>query len=99
MNEIDQHHHRNGQQGDGKSIGKGIKGDIGRGAILAGALKVLPQRDHAPDNDDEQIARWIRRKADEFEMGKGFTIAPNVALDFVNGTQVWAFGVSFGYGF
>ena len=35
----------------------------------------------------------------EFELGKGFTLAPSATVDFVDGSQVWAYGVSFGYGF
>ncbi len=35
----------------------------------------------------------------DFLVKERFTITPNVSLDFVNGRQVWVYGVSFGVGF
>jgi hypothetical protein len=34
-----------------------------------------------------------------FELGRGFTIGPDLAVDFLSGEQVLVYGVSFGWGF
>ncbi len=35
----------------------------------------------------------------DFPAGERFTISPSLSLDFVNGRQVWVYGVSLGVGF
>ncbi len=35
----------------------------------------------------------------DFPVKERFTVTPNVSLDFVNGRQIWVYGISFGVGF
>ncbi len=76
----------------------------GAGLILAAGPGIDRPTGKKPETngqvDSEGTAFLVRVAVQyEFEVGKGFSITPNALFDFVDGGQVFGYGVSFGYGF